>query len=330
MAEHAGEIVRAELVAGVVSGLHEVVGPLGQQGPVLAGIAGIALGLGERPHEDQHVAAFLDRHLGLDDVQGLVLVPVAIGLAVGERIGAEIVRGEGIRPIRTGAIGEVGIQHGADQRGVEGEEHRGGRVGHIDGCDAAIGEILLGEQQRLAGGACGELVGRDGVTPAQREQRGVSLAGQGRGARGEIRLERDATLANAVALAPGELHHRDRLQPVAPPPRPQPLAEQLDGPFVVIGHDNGAACRPARASPRDRRSAPSPHRRCSRPCAAGSSGLSRTRALSSRRCHGRHRYRRRRRRPRPPGRRGMRYPSRCGGGRPTFPGPAGLGTQGGG
>ena len=94
-------------------------------------------------------------------------------------------------------------------------------------------------------GPARELVGRDGVTPAQREQRGVGLAGQGRGARGEIRLERDATLANAVALAPGELHHRDRLQPVAPPPRPQPLAEQLDGPLVVIGHENGAGCRHA-------------------------------------------------------------------------------------
>ena len=71
----------------------KVLGPGGQRLPMALGIVGVALGLGDCGSEDQHVAAFLDRHV------------LGIGLAVGQRIGAHVVRGERFFP--AAAFGEV-------------------------------------------------------------------------------------------------------------------------------------------------------------------------------------------------------------------------------
>ena len=89
MAEHVG---RAKLVLRVQPVGHEIVGPAGQQGPVLPGELGVALGAGQGRQNDEHVAAFLDRHAAA------VASAHAVDLARGVRIGSQVVRGIAVGP----------------------------------------------------------------------------------------------------------------------------------------------------------------------------------------------------------------------------------------
>ena len=103
-------------------------------------------GAGDGVEHDEHVAGLFDGHL-------IFIGPfaAAVGLAVGERVGAEVVRGEGEAP----AIGERGVLHqgaelGLKQGGIEEEEEWSGGVEDVDGTDRAIRGVLLAEDEGLA------------------------------------------------------------------------------------------------------------------------------------------------------------------------------------
>ena len=173
MGQVTGEVVGAQLILGVETLGLEIVGPLVQDRPVLAGEVRVALGLGQGRQEDEHVAGFLDRHLVF-----LGPLAAAVDLAVGQRIGAEIVRGEGPLPARRGCVVEVLHEDGLGQGRAEQQKLRSHRINYIDRADTAVGEILLGEDQRRAGGVGDDLAAREGLTVRQPDDPGILRAAQ--------------------------------------------------------------------------------------------------------------------------------------------------------
>ena len=119
----AGEVVGAELVLGIEALARQVVGPLGQN----CGQYSLAKSALPSPchggDEDEQVAAFLDRHLVV-----LGALAAAVDLAVGEWVGAEVVRGEGPLPARQGGVVEDRLELGLEQVGLEEEEERRRRI----------------------------------------------------------------------------------------------------------------------------------------------------------------------------------------------------------
>ena len=99
----------------------------------------------------------LDRHLVLFGP-----LAAAVDLAVGLRDSAEVVRGEGELPARRArrSRGSATTAPSASV-GLEQEELRRHRVDDVDRGDAAVAEVLLGEEERLS-----VLVGDD-LGPAQ-------------------------------------------------------------------------------------------------------------------------------------------------------------------
>ncbi len=71
-------------------------------------------------HAQYHIAAFFDGHLFIQRVACVLAVPEAkpIGLAVGKRIGARVVRRELIRPETFFHHLKDGVEHTFDQLGV--------------------------------------------------------------------------------------------------------------------------------------------------------------------------------------------------------------------
>jgi hypothetical protein len=91
----AGKVVRAKLVLRVKALSFQVVGPLLQHRPISCAEIRIALHLGQRGQQDEHVAGLLDRHLIL-----LRAFASAIDLAVRLRISAQVVGRKGPTPTR--------------------------------------------------------------------------------------------------------------------------------------------------------------------------------------------------------------------------------------
>ena len=163
----------------------------------------------------------------------------AVDLAVGLRVGAEVVggrRGTSSRPRRRSP--GAGRRMPLASVGVEQQEHAGARVDHVDRRDAAVGEVLLGE--RTAAGrwrrrrACGRR--RTGGRPGRAG--GRSLAADARGVGPQLGVEGGGAGKRLVPRREGLGQHGHGVGvAAAPPPRPQPLAEILDRPFVVVGDE---------------------------------------------------------------------------------------------
>ena len=69
----------------------------------------------------------------------------AVDLAVGLRVGAEVVRGEGELPAVAGGVVHERHEERLGQRGAEQQELRRHRIEHVRGADAAVGVVLLAE-----------------------------------------------------------------------------------------------------------------------------------------------------------------------------------------
>ena len=134
-----GEVVGAELILGIESLLLEVLGPLLELRPVAAGEVGVAVDLGRSRHQDQHVAALLDRHL------------VLFGPSRRHRRPGRSHADTG--PNRAGANGNVhrsagGVVHERHDerlryRRAEQQKLRRHRIEHVARGDAAIGVVFL-------------------------------------------------------------------------------------------------------------------------------------------------------------------------------------------
>ena len=173
MGQVSGEIVGAELVAGVVALLDQVGAPLLQGGPVGLGKGSVLLGGRGSGCGHQHVAALLHRHLPLG------AGAVAVDLAVDDGVAARVVGGEVIEPDFGFRILENGAQHTLDQLGVVDEEEGDGGVGHVDRSGAAVTEALLGNEEHLALGVVAGLVRADDLAVGEGQQLGVLFVSRG-------------------------------------------------------------------------------------------------------------------------------------------------------
>ncbi len=106
------------------------------------GEVGVPFDLGEGAEHDEHVAGLFDGHLVLFGA----LAP-AVDLAVGLGIGAEVVGGEGELPASAGGVLHEWAELGLEHLGALVEEEGAGGVDDVDGGDAPVAGVLLGEHE---------------------------------------------------------------------------------------------------------------------------------------------------------------------------------------
>ena len=92
MGEVTGKVVGAQLVIGIQAFFQQIVRPNGQHIPMPAGILGISFAQGDGRSQDQHIAAFLHRHIA------------SVGLSVRLRISPDIVCGKRLVPLSAFAV----------------------------------------------------------------------------------------------------------------------------------------------------------------------------------------------------------------------------------
>ena len=146
--------------------------------------------------KDEQIAALLHGHLVVFGA-----FAAAVDLAIGERIGAQIVRRKRPLPARQRGVLHHRLELRLQQRGIEEEEERRGRIDHVDGGDAAVGEVLLGEEHGRAVHVGGEsmrrerlAVGKDGKLRVRRSAGSVQIGS-------ELAIERFAALLEGRVCA---------------------------------------------------------------------------------------------------------------------------------
>ena len=230
MGQVAGEVVGAELILGVEPLLFEVVGPGLELGPIGRGEVGVPLDLGDGAEDQEDIAGLLHRHL-----VDLGPLAAAVNLAVGDRIGPQVVRGEREFPSARGRVVQDRGQRRLGQGRAEQEEDRRRRVDHVDGGDAAVAEILLREQQRLAVRVGHQLVRRQRLAIGERGHFGVLLAA-GPGEVGhQLGVEGRGSIAEGVVSGLGPVEEVVDRRPVAGPVGAEVAAEIGDRKAVVVG-----------------------------------------------------------------------------------------------
>ena len=147
-----GEVVGAELVLRVLSVLHKIVCPELYDIPVFVHICRAVLELAYHRGKSDHVARLLQRHVS------------AVDLSVGDGICAEIVRRERLCPASGVTVLEYTCHHAFKQFGVVKQEEGSRRIGKVDGVDASVGVVLLGEEEQVAVFVLEKLVRRDDMT----------------------------------------------------------------------------------------------------------------------------------------------------------------------
>ncbi len=165
----------------------------------------VAVGPAGGRHHDQHVAAFFDRHLL---IQEQLTGAQAVDLSGCFRVLADIVRGKVIRPGIGRGKTENGPHHAPDQLGLVNQEQRDRGVADIDRPDAAVAEAFLGQEDGLAVFVGDQLVGCDGLTVGQTGQAGVGRPAGPLAVRPELFVKR---VAARLELRVGVAGHGDDL-----------------------------------------------------------------------------------------------------------------------
>ena len=252
------EIVGAKLIAGVVPVSIQIAHPALQQRPVLLQQPRVRPKADGAFQHNQHVAAFLHRHLianvvnirpgGIGIQRGVhnaVAGAMAIGvyLACGVGIAAHVVGGEILRPDGHLRKFQHGAAQGVHQLGAIGQEQRYGGIAYIHGADAAVGIVFLGEQRHFPLGSGDELMGGDALPPGSRGDAGVILAADGLGLGENIRVQGLAAAQKSVVF-PGEAAQCVRnLRALPGIPGPAGDAEIIDGGDILIAQQRKGALR---------------------------------------------------------------------------------------
>ena len=184
----AREVIGAQLFTGSLTVGIKVLDPAGEERGIGADErVRCAEGKGTLQH-DEHVAAFLHRHLvaqvvyiralwiQIEGKGNLTVGQRALGridLACGIRIAADIMGRKVLLPYRERGEVEDRATQGIDQFRTEGQKERDGGVADIDGTDAAVGIVLLGEEGHLALRGSDELMGSEGMAPCGRSDESI-------------------------------------------------------------------------------------------------------------------------------------------------------------
>ena len=144
-----GKVVGAELFGRVLTVLCQIVCPGSDDVPILVDIGRAGILSAQFGSEDEHVASLFDRHVG------------TIDLSVGDGVGAQVVGSKRFCPAPAIGIVENGRHHGFLQFRVVAEKERCLGVGEVYRVDAAVGVVLLREEEQVALVVLEELVGSD-------------------------------------------------------------------------------------------------------------------------------------------------------------------------
>ena len=150
---------------------------------------------------------------------------------------------EGELPALRGRVVQHGRQRRLGQRRAEEQEERVHRVDDVDSGDAAVAEVLLGEQERLAVGVGRQLVGGEALAVGQRREAGVLLAAGLAQVGRQLLVERLAAPLQVRIILFSLSQQVGGRRPVAAPVGTQLAAEILDGVLVVVGQHQVARRR---------------------------------------------------------------------------------------
>ena len=145
--------------------LQQITAPLLQQIPIFPGERNISARQRGRCGHQQHVAAFLHRHLTLHFH--------AICLAVQQRIVSGVMRGKGIGPSIGAGIAKNRTHHRFYKAGIIQQEERHGGITDINSGGTGTASTFLGNEQQLAFGILTQFVGRHALPVCQRKQLGI-------------------------------------------------------------------------------------------------------------------------------------------------------------
>ena len=147
-------------------------------------------------------------------------------------------RREIVRPAFEFRVVEDRNQHAFQKRGLDKEIQRRGGVGHVNRADAAVGEILLGEEIGGAVRRGDELVGGDGLAVGDGAEGGVVAATDFFRVAEKLLVKRFAFRGDLRKLRFRGVEHGGEGEAVAPPVGDKFLVEIFDAEDVVICGDD--------------------------------------------------------------------------------------------
>ena len=146
------EVVGTELVLRILSVLNEIICPGCYNIPVFVNIGRAVLKFAYHRRKSYHITRFLQRHV------------TAVNLSVGDRICSEIVCCERLCPASCVTVLEDTCHHAFLQFRIVEQEERSRRISEVNGVDASVGVVLLGEEEQVAVLVLEKLVGSNDVT----------------------------------------------------------------------------------------------------------------------------------------------------------------------
>ena len=203
--------------------------------PVEAGEIGIALHLRDGGQQAEEVAAFLDGHLVF-----LAGLAVAVNLAVGHRVNAEVVRREREFPAFAGGVIHERNQKRLRQRRAEKQELRGHRIKDIRGADATVGVGLFAELHRLAVVVGDEFAGGEALAVSEGAELGILHAASTGEIGHEFVVEGRAALHERGVFLRASLEQVGGFPTIAPPVGAEIFLHELDGVEIVVGEHEPA------------------------------------------------------------------------------------------
>ena len=175
MRQMAEEIVGADLVGGVLAVRDQIVCPLRKQRAVFRKQLRTRARRDGGSRHDQHIAAFLDRHL----VAGVAVR--AVDLPVDLRIAAHVMRRKFKRPVGAFRVVQDRPEHAVYKLRVIKEVHRHTGIADIRRRGAAVGQALLRDIQKSVLLVLHQLMCRHDLPVCKRQHIRVDLAASLRG-----------------------------------------------------------------------------------------------------------------------------------------------------
>ena len=189
------EVICAKLVSGILTVLGEIVCPSRDDVPVFIDILGVTVDAAQLSSQRQHITGLLQRHVA------------TIDLTIGDGICAQVMSREGLGPAATVAIVEDTGHLSLLQLGVVDEEEGSLGISEVNRIHAAVGVVLLGEEQEVAVLVLEELMGSNHVAIGSGKDLGIFLIAGIQGVIVDHLIEVAAALHDACVLLVQTVEH---------------------------------------------------------------------------------------------------------------------------
>ncbi len=261
------KIIRTKLLARILSIFHQILHPFLKQIGMLLRKGCLSIHNCNCRCHNQHVGAFLHRHLLLQGINpgfpgvhpirridfpvpGSPLFPSilpccigkAVYLPVGIRIPAHIMRCKIVLPYRHFRKMEDRSKHSLYQLGIVEQKQGNGRIADIHRTNAAIGKALLGQEQYLPLRPCNKLVCCNALPISQRYDGGIFLPASFPGGRHQIPVQCITFQYNIVKRTNAVLQCFQYALSIFCPITSQRMAKIHNGSHIIVSHGNQTIC----------------------------------------------------------------------------------------